>query len=123
MIPMRGSGRDYQVALERGVRTPQTHPYSFDEHMIWGDQGESCVHSDRMWQWDREKARAAFKGRGNQMAQPLLPNEAQEVIDAYYGKGEYTCVGYGLGCNQANGYPYGIFYIRKRASPSSDGSE
>ena len=42
-------------------KTPTTHPYNYDEHVIWIDKDfnkEECysaVYSDRLFQWDDEK--------------------------------------------------------------------
>ncbi|WP_420415307.1 hypothetical protein [Roseibium sp.] len=95
-------------------RTPEEYPYSFDAHFIWKSAGvdeDSAIYSDRMWQWDRKKAKIAFQDR--QAARRLGRKEAEAIIDRYY-DGKYECVGYAYGCNQSNGYPYGIFFIREK---------
>lgn len=95
------------------TRTPENYPYSFDAHYIWREnlKGASGVYSDRMWEWDREKAKMAFDGVGQRAIRDK--QKTKKVIEKYY-DGKYECVGYALCCNVSNGYEIGIFYLKEK---------
>jgi hypothetical protein len=97
-------------------RTPGEALYGFSGYFLWrkfmqGDETVGGVYSDRMQQWDPEKWSEAMRGR-KQNWQTMSAQEAKEIIWAYYGS-DYELVGYATECNVSNGYPLGIFFIRK----------
>jgi hypothetical protein len=104
-------------------RSPQDFPYSFDPYFIVDrrkrNKSYHTIYSDRMWQWDRERASEAFDGK--QMVHDAITlAEADSIIKSYYGD-DCTCDAVAIGCNVSNGYPYLIFWIVKSGtSPSSE---
>lgn len=96
-------------------RTPEEYPYSYDAFFIWRKakyaEG-SAVYSDRMFQWDYDKAREAFKNTGAQGSCHITPEQANQIIKKYYGA-DHECLAYAVGCNVSNGYPYSIFWVKK----------
>lgn len=113
--------RQYDWCWPGGTRTRESHPYSFDAHFIWKDwkgpnDKEACdvVYSDRMWQWDREKADKAFAlvQRGQRIGD-LRKDACSKIIESYY-DGKYECAAYALCCNQSTGYEIGIFWLREK---------
>lgn len=105
-------GNHYDWVDPSRTRSPEEYPYSFDAHYIWRDDltGATPIYSDRMWEWDWEKAKAAFK---NNQRGRRVKHECKEIIERYY-DGKYECVGYALCCNVSNGYEIGIFYVREK---------
>lgn len=109
-----------------GQRTPEKYPYAFSTHFLWRDgekgafgvAGSEAVYTDRMAGWDRQKAREALKDFDFFGTVPPHPQRTacQRAVDHFFGPGKYTCVGYGLSCNQSNGYPIGVFFLRNGTS-------
>lgn len=106
----------YDFVNPRNNRGPDKYPYSFDTYFTWRPdpdkaEGAGAIYSDRMREWDWEKAKMAFKDSGS--TESMKPNQAKRVIELYY-DGKYECVGYAVACNQSSGYPIGVFYIKER---------
>ncbi|WP_156883599.1 hypothetical protein [Salipiger mucosus] len=100
-------------------RTPREAPYGYSAHFKWREfdkrnppEGIDAVHSDRMQQWNAEKYRAAFKGKG--WIDALSKEKCKNAIRTYY-DGKYECIGYAVECNVSNGYPVGLFFLKKVA--------
>jgi hypothetical protein len=104
-----------------GERTPFTHPYSYDEFIIYDDTDgidRSQIHanySDRLYQWDYRKFDMAMKqttGDTRQRFSGLSVEQLSKFLQLYHDDTSIRCVKLVQGCNQSNGYPYWIlFYV------------
>ena len=99
-------------------RTPYTHPYNFDQHVIWKskefDKNKiySAEYSDRMMEWDREKfARCTEEVFHNQKQcfDNRKPKDVEKFLIKYF---EYNLklVAIEKCCNFPTGYPIWIFH-------------
>lgn len=102
-------------------RTPWSHPYAYDEFVVYKaenfDEGNSWVYSDRMLQWDREKYGDAFHkvwpGKsGSQMFHNRKPEDINQFLNLYFEK-KVTLTAVLQGCNVSTGYPYWIFAYKE----------
>jgi hypothetical protein len=116
--PIWFQAKQYDWVSPSSTRTPEDYPYSHSEYYLWrefekGDGTAEAYYTDRMQSWDDEKYRAATKDRmTNWGSVPKSRSAAQEVVREYFGK-EFECVGIAQSMNVSNGYPLGVFYIRK----------
>jgi len=103
----------YDFYDPNATRGPDSHPYNFDTYYTWRPQVKynNTIYSDRMREWDWDKAKAAFAGMPG--PQSMTPDQAKTVIDRYY-DGKAECVGYAVSCNQSSGYPLGVFFVRDK---------
>lgn len=101
-------------------RTPFSHPYNYDEYVIWKDKifnedKHSAVYSDRLYQWDYEKydkcCQEVFKNKGQAFYQ-REPKEIEKFLKMYFEK-EIKLTAVAQGCNQATGYPYWVFFYEE----------
>src|SRR5690242_3379526 len=70
-------------------RTKQSHPYSYDEFFIFGDRASAqaakdAVYSDRLWQWDHEKARR-IHAKFNKRFEHFSAAECSAWLSEYFG--------------------------------------
>ena len=105
------------------TRSKQDYPYSYDPYWIWkkgdvNEQGVNAVYHDRMQQWDYEKYKNAFKSVTNDNHNgygigSFTQKQASKFMSFYQG---YDCevIAIAEGCNQSNGYPYWVFWYKKR---------
>ena len=120
----RRGGPHYDWAGD-GRRTREEYPYSFSAHYIFRDgakvrfgiEGADGFYTDRMRSWEPEKFERAMKGFGFYGTLPsgnakVACNRAAKI---YFGE-DAECVGYALDCNVSNGYPIGIFFIKRNTS-------
>lgn len=113
-------GYRYDWVSPHGSRTPQEYPYSHDEFYLWrkfkdGDESVTSAYTDRMREWDAEKYARATKDRmTNYNSVPKSRAAADEIVAAYFGP-KAECVGVAQSMNHSNGYPLGIFFIRRSA--------
>jgi len=99
-------------------RTPWTHPYNYDEFVVWESgtkRGCSADYSDRLLQWDRQKfEECCLKVFGNkgQSFDNRTPEAIEKFLCLYYKEPIYltTIV---QGCNASSGYPYWIFFYNR----------
>lgn len=95
-------------------RTPFSHPYNFDDYVIWQSadykKGDAAVYSDRLRMWDEE----TWEKLHNEKRDLNIdnPTRAEEYLSLYYNK-EIKLTAIMRGCNQANGFPYYIFFYRE----------
>lgn len=96
----------------RECRTKEDWPYSYSEHYLWGEREKGCeaVYSDRLAQWDHEKAAAALKGMSGRYGHWGKAGTSK-YLSAYFGK-PIEAVAVAEGCNVSNGYPYWVFWFR-----------
>lgn len=102
-------------------RTPWSHPYSYDEFVIFKserfDPMDCMVYHDRMLQWDREAFSKAVcevwpDKPHSQMFNGRKPEDINQFLNLYFGKKvELTAVL--QGCNVGNGFPYWIFVYKE----------
>lgn len=88
---------------DQRFKSPQT---------VWGDEeaGISYDYSDRLWEWDYNKAKAAVEVANNAAARNTA-QWCQTFLSHYHGKPvqlRHIMAGFNLG----NGYPYQIFGYR-----------
>lgn len=100
-------------------RTPQTHPYSYDEYVLWRNNREqptSTMWSDRMRQWDHVKYQTLWEKHvgKSQYWSVNKQKQIEQFIREYVGKPITIC--YVLqGCNVSNGYPvWRVAYIENK---------
>lgn len=102
-------------------RTPFSHPYSYEEYVIWkGDYNENndAVYSDRLYSWDSEKYNECCQKVFNDKRQIFngsKPEDIEKFLSLYFEK-EIKLTAIVQGCNAGNGYPYWAFcyeYINK----------
>lgn len=92
-------------------------PHYTDSHFktartVWGaeENGISYDYSDRLWEWDYDKAKAASEAASIH-ARPRTAQWFQDYLSAYHGKPvilRHIMAGFNLG----NGYPYQVFGYR-----------
>jgi len=109
------------------TRERSAYPYSYDEFFIWGDrkskEGASGDYSDRLWQWDREKASRCWKDHVGGTWQGATKAKLSAFLTAYHGK-PIKAVALAEGCNPSNGYPYWIvWWTATPPQPSAAESE
>ena len=97
-------------------RNPFTHPYSYDEYVIWKDENfnkekYSAVYSDRLYQYDYEKynkcCQEVFENQGQRFDQ-RDPKEIEKFLSMYFDE-RIKLTAIMQGCNQSSGFPYWIF--------------
>ena len=93
--------------------TPREAPYSFSPYYVWRKNltDSNPVYTDRMWEWDREKAKEAF-GKHGQRVKEFSESECNKIVKAYFGS-KYKCVGFSMECNRSSGYEIGVFYLKE----------
>lgn len=104
----------YDWVNENETRSPEVYPYSFSSHYIWKlDETDGCdvIWADRLFDQDYEKATKAF-GEYRSTSNYISPIAANHILKEFYGK-KVDVVAYGLSCNVSNGYPIGMFFVRK----------
>lgn len=104
-----------------GNVSPQQSRYHFSPYYLFrigqkgpnGIKGADAVYTDRMQQWDSDKAGRALEKFTDWRTRPDGDPRTicQEAAEIYFGKG-VKCVGYAVGGNLSNGFPYGIFFLR-----------
>ena len=101
--------------------TPFSHPYNYDEYVIWKDENfneekSSAVYSDRLFQWDYKKynkcCQEVFANDG-QYFYNRDPNKIEKFLSMYFEK-EIKLTAVTQGCNQATGYPYWVFFYEEK---------
>lgn len=117
----RGPGAGW-VNPDRENRTKSESPYAYSEYFVFRHGGRRdgyswnfgkdthADYSDRLWQWDYEKARKACEGIEGRMTH-WGPDSASKFLSAYYGR-PIECLALAEGCNPSSGYPYWIFWYR-----------
>ncbi|MBQ8806628.1 MAG: hypothetical protein IJZ68_09320 [Bacteroidaceae bacterium] len=103
-------------------RTPWSHPYSFDEHVLW--KSDDCtkmdhfVYSDRMmsWDWDKfhESVKQVWKTHGHYFDGDD-PKDVEKFLSLYNGH-PVKLTAILKGCNVSNGYPYFVFGYKEVAN-------
>ncbi len=102
-------------------RTPWTHPYSYDEFVLYKsedfDPMDSMVYHDRMLQWDRDTFGKAVskvwpEAPGSQMFSGKSPVDINKFLNLYFGK-EVKLTAVLQGCNLSNGFPYWVFAYKE----------
>lgn len=96
------------------VKTPQSHPYSYDTFTIWKNhvEPENAVYSDRLLSWDRKKhdqlCKRHFKNQGHNWSH-RDPRKIERFLRDYFGSPTLVLCEVVQGCNVGNGYPYWVF--------------
>lgn len=100
-------------------RTPYTHPYNFDQHVIWKSEDfdktkvYSAEYSDRMLEWNREKfarcTQEVFKNQ-SQYFDNRKPKDIEKFLIKYF-EHNLKLVAIEKCCNFSTGYPIWIFYF------------
>lgn len=98
-------------------RTPYTHPYSYEEYVVWKsddfqkDFHYSAVYSDRLWQWDDVKynrCREEVFGDCSQSWDGKKPCDIEKFLSIYF-QTVVKLQAIVKGCNAAYGSPYWAF--------------
>ncbi len=96
----------------------ETEPHYSDhrfkkERTVFGEavEGLHYDYSDRIWEWDRDKAKAAAKKANNSGADPRTCRWYEAYLSSFFEKPvEISHIVSGV--NHSNGYPYCIFGYR-----------
>lgn len=103
------------VDPNRENRTKEDWPYSYSDHYLWGEctEDSSAVYSDRLAQWDSDKAKAARDAVADLKCiyGHWGKDGTSKYLSAYFGK-PVEAVAVAEGCNVSSGYPYWIFWYR-----------
>jgi hypothetical protein len=97
------------------------HPYSYDEFFRFGSRetirqpGLNANYSDRLWQWDREKADRLWRQYVDTRWESASAAQLSAFLSAYHGQ-PVEVVALAEGCNQSNGYPYFIVWWKPAGS-------
>lgn len=102
---------------ENGIpvkRTPITHPYSYDAHVIDGkfnkefEKGyvNGCVYDDRLLQSDYKKYEAL---KAKYLSKCINVTTVQKLLREWFNNDSIIVVNVMKGCNISNGYPYYVF--------------
>lgn len=119
----RLSRYDWVLSPAVDQRAPEEFPYSYSPHYLFrkgrkgsmGIKGTTSVYTDRMREQDPAKARRALEGFHFGRPPANIQESCQKAAEIFWGLG-VECVGYAIGCNQSNGYPYGIFFLKEPLS-------
>lgn len=109
-------------------RTPHTHPYSYDDFVVYksDDFDAACSHwaySDRLLGWDYGKFNSAAMEVWHNQAQMFsgrAPEDINRFLNLYFGK-EVKLTAVLQGCNASNGYPYWVFGYEEAACGKEKG--
>ena len=107
----------YILKDENGVpikKTPHTHPYSYDAHVIDGkfnnefEKGyiNGCVYDDRLLQSDYKKYEAL---KVKYLSNCTNVATVQKLLREWFNNDSIIVVNVMKGCNVSNGYPYYVF--------------
>lgn len=80
------------------------------EQVVFGkeEEGLSWEYSDRLWEWDRDKAKASWEVANSAGHAPRSANAIEAYLTAYFDKPvSLVCVISGV--NRGNGYPYSVY--------------
>jgi len=104
-------------------RTKEEWPYSYSPYYLWGQSEKGCdaVYSDRMAQWDNDKAKAALAAVADLNCRYGYWGQegTSKYLTAYFGK-PTEAVAAAEGCNVSSGYPYWIFWFRDASNTPAD---
>ncbi len=108
------------------LRTPQTHPYSYDPFTVWGGPDESCngsVYTDRMSQWDYQKySKLGQEVFGNQGEMRWFTDYGPEAVEKfmrlYFGNETVKLTRIVEYCNLSTGYP--LWRLDYHSEPAED---
>ena len=101
------------------TRTPQSHPYTYDEFVQWKETSfekrkSSVLYSDRLYQWDYKKYNECCNkvfGNEGQYFYSRIPEDIEKFLSLYLNESiKLTAII--QGCNPHNGYPYWVFYYK-----------
>lgn len=97
-----------------------THPYSYSEFYIFGRsvKGDGADYSDRLWQWNYEKADRLWKEHVGCRWDQASAAQLSAFMSAYHGR-PLRVTALAEGCNIGNGYPYWIVWYRDAAPATS----
>ena len=119
------TGRSYGyrfVDPNRENRTKEDWPYSYSEFFLWGEPEKGCeaVYSDRLAQWDYDKAAAAAKSVADLGSRYGYwgKDGTSKYLTTYFGR-PVEALAAAEGCNVGNGFPYWVFWFRDAAAPGS----
>ena len=101
-------------------RTPYTHPYSYDEFLVYKavdfSEMDTVVYADRLYQWNACTFKCAYS-----QVWPKYPNgrnfhnkligDIERFLQLYYQRDVHLTAVL-QGCNMGNGYPYWVFFFR-----------
>lgn len=92
-----------------------THPYSYSEFFHFGSRriiegrGVDGEYSDRIWQWDYDKAERLWKEHVGTRWELAGAEKLSAFLSAFHGR-PVRVVALAEGCNISNGYPYFIVW-------------
>jgi len=93
-------------------KTPRTHPYSYDAHVIWrGGENEEitrCIYTDRLLQWDWDKHNMLCQkhfGDERQYWNDRDPEKIEKFLQDWTGREDLTLIVVMQMCNISSGYP------------------
>jgi len=92
-----------------------THPYSYSEFFHFGSRrivegrGVDGEYSDRIWQWDYDKAERLWKEHVGTRWELAGAKKLSAFLSAFHGR-PVRVVALAEGCNISNGYPYFIVW-------------
>jgi len=104
-------------------KTPYSHPYDFDQHVIWVsnkfDKNKiySAEYSDRMLQWDIEKFERCLQevfGNQKQYFDDRDPKDIEKFLIKYFGH-KLKLVAIEKCCYFPTGYPIWIFHFEDKS--------
>ena len=103
------------------LRTPITHPYSYDGYVIYRNGKNSEVtgscYSDRMYQWNYEKFNKCCMdifGNKGQYFDSRDPNLIEKFLQKYFDKSNLKLIYIMQWCNQSSGYPLWSFHWNEK---------
>lgn len=92
-----------------------SHPYSYSEFFLYGDRevvktATDALYSDRIWQWDREKASRCWSEHCKDRWDTTGSKQHSAFLSDFLGK-PVRVIALAEGCNASNGYPYWIVWF------------
>lgn len=102
-------------------RTPLSHPYNYEEYVVWKsndfqkDSHYSAVYSDRLYQWDASKydrCREEVFGEHSQSWDGKKPSDIERFLSIYL-QTKVKLQAIVKGCNAAYGSPYWVFFYEE----------
>lgn len=119
MFQQDGQPRPRQMSTDKNAQIADyaphyTNSYFKTARVVWGreEKGLSWDYSDRIWEWDYEKAEQSAK-----LASEKHPTRTaawvEVYLSAFFGKDiEVVCIMAGF--NVSNGYPYQVFGYKEK---------
>lgn len=106
-------------------RTPDSHPYSYDDYVLWRNGPNSDVtggvYTDRLFQWDYDLTNSLLQkhtGKQSQYFDKIPKDVLQSFLRERLALPDLEIVYLVQSCNRASGYP--LWYIAYKSNHNTE---